>query len=211
MYGGVVTSITRYGCLVSGASNASRQHPPFLMSAFTSLRPRMKCCNLITQEITCSEMRTTIRHARNATFHLRSSSLFRVSPEFTDRTPTVFNRNGGFRTVVRKRKKTAGRREQFVTCYLVTRRTPFGFWISSGGITINYKTPNITHKSALLTTRQFFTVIITITQLSSSGKLTDSLSGTDLWNSSEAEAEAYCRQSAGTVIPGIEPRWHPWP
>jgi hypothetical protein len=24
------------------------------------------------------------------------------------------------------------------------------------------------------------------------------------------EAEAYCRQSAGTVIPGIEPRWDPW-
>jgi phytoene/squalene synthetase len=27
----------------------------------------------------------------------------------------------------------------------------------------------------------------------------------------EAEVEAYCRQSAGTIIPGIEPRWNPWP
>jgi hypothetical protein len=26
---------------------------------------------------------------------------------------------------------------------------------------------------------------------------------------SEAEAAAYCRQSTGTVIPGIEPHWHP--
>jgi hypothetical protein len=25
-----------------------------------------------------------------------------------------------------------------------------------------------------------------------------------------AEAEGYCRQSVGTVIPGIEPRWDPW-
>jgi hypothetical protein len=55
--------------------------------------------------------------------------------------------------------------------------------MSSGGITINYDTPNITHTSGLPFTRQFFTVFITITQLSLSGKLTVSLSGTDLlWN-----------------------------
>jgi hypothetical protein len=55
---------------------------------------------------------------------------------------------------------------------------------SPGGITINYNTPNIMHTSGLLITRQFFAVIITITELSSSGKLTDFLSGTDhLWNS----------------------------
>jgi hypothetical protein len=28
---------------------------------------------------------------------------------------------------------------------------------------------------------------------------------------SEAEAEAYCRQPAGTLTPGIGPRWDPWP
>jgi hypothetical protein len=28
---------------------------------------------------------------------------------------------------------------------------------------------------------------------------------------SEAEAEAYCRQPAGTLKPGIGPRWDPWP
>jgi hypothetical protein len=27
----------------------------------------------------------------------------------------------------------------------------------------------------------------------------------------EAEAEAYGLKSAGTIIPGIEPRWDPWP
>jgi hypothetical protein len=26
-----------------------------------------------------------------------------------------------------------------------------------------------------------------------------------------AEAEAYCRQAAGTLTPGIRPRWDPWP
>jgi hypothetical protein len=81
MYGREVTSITRYGCLVSGASNFSRRHPPFLVLAFTALRSRMKCCNLITQEITCSEMGKTVRHTRNATFHLRSSSLQNVPIE----------------------------------------------------------------------------------------------------------------------------------
>jgi hypothetical protein len=55
---------------------------------------------------------------------------------------------------------------------------------SAGGITVNYNTPYITHTFGLLITRQFFTGIITITQLSSSGKLTDSLSGTGfIWNS----------------------------
>jgi hypothetical protein len=70
------------------------------------------------------------------------------------------------------------------------------------------------HTSGLLITRQFFTVIITVTQLSSSRKLTPYLELTSfvsgfIWNS--PEAEAYCRQSAGTVITGIEPRWDPWP
>jgi hypothetical protein len=27
----------------------------------------------------------------------------------------------------------------------------------------------------------------------------------------EAEAEAYCRQPAGTLNPGTGPRWDPWP
>jgi hypothetical protein len=27
----------------------------------------------------------------------------------------------------------------------------------------------------------------------------------------EAEAEDYCRQPAGTLTPGIWPRWDPWP
>jgi hypothetical protein len=27
----------------------------------------------------------------------------------------------------------------------------------------------------------------------------------------QSRAEAYCRQSAGTVTPGIGPRWDPWP
>jgi hypothetical protein len=30
-------------------------------------------------------------------------------------------------------------------------------------------------------------------------------------NPNEAEAEAYCRQPAGTLTPGIGPRWDPWP
>jgi hypothetical protein len=48
---------------------------------------------------------------------------------------------------------------------------------ASGGSAVSYSTPNITHTSGLLTSRQFFTVIIT-------GKLPDSLSGTGfIWNS----------------------------
>jgi hypothetical protein len=31
------------------------------------------------------------------------------------------------------------------------------------------------------------------------------------WRHPEAEAEAYCRQPAGTLTPGIGPRWDPWP
>jgi hypothetical protein len=31
------------------------------------------------------------------------------------------------------------------------------------------------------------------------------------WPVAEAEAEAYCRQSAGTLNPGTGPRWDPWP
>jgi hypothetical protein len=68
-----------------------------------------------------------------------------------------------------------------------------GFWIGylPGGITINYNTPNITHTSGLLITRQFYTVIITITQLSSSGKLTPYLELTSLTTLSETVAEYY--------------------
>jgi hypothetical protein len=29
--------------------------------------------------------------------------------------------------------------------------------------------------------------------------------------SAEAEAEVYCRKPAGTLTPGIGPRWDPWP
>jgi hypothetical protein len=32
-----------------------------------------------------------------------------------------------------------------------------------------------------------------------------------IYPEAEAEAEAYCRQPAGTVTPGIGPRWDPWP
>jgi hypothetical protein len=53
-----------------------------------------------------------------------------------------------------------------VTCWLVPRQINCGY--SPGGITINYNTPNITHTSGHLITRQFFTVVITIIQLSSS-------------------------------------------
>jgi hypothetical protein len=51
---------------------------------------------------------------------------------------------------------------------------------SPGGIAINYSTPNITHTFGLLITRQFFTVIITITHLSSSRKLTPYLELTSI-------------------------------
>jgi hypothetical protein len=30
------------------------------------------------------------------------------------------------------------------------------------------------------------------------------------WIEAEAEAEAYCRQPAGTLNPGTGPRWDPW-
>jgi hypothetical protein len=31
------------------------------------------------------------------------------------------------------------------------------------------------------------------------------------FNPLKVEAEAYCQQTVGTVIPSIEPRWDPWP